>query len=68
MRPKRKGLSELIKIIEELYSSRFSKDTAYFKSQISSKKEKTPDIPEVSFPSFVYDHLHGKHKIKKVFD
>ncbi len=69
--------------MEEIYTSRFIEDTAYFKSNLSSidsssdnildkdpnqHSQQALDVPAISFPSFVYSFLSRKYRHKKLIE
>lgn len=59
----------LIKLIEEMYSVRFARDTANFKaSMLESNANQGPDIPDASFARFVFDFMVDKYKNKKLIE
>ena len=68
VRAKRLNVTQLLRLVEELYTARFTKDTAYFKQHISHVSEQPPEIPDAKFPRFVYDYLSSKYKHKKTLE
>ena len=60
----------MIKMIEDIYTARFTEDTAYFKSSISMEmdEEHNIDFPGSSFPLFVYSYINTKFRHKKLID
>ena len=63
LRAKKMNASNLMTLIEDLYTARFMKDTLHFKAQL--KKGTGEEISNKSFPDFIYEFYKKKHKSNK---
>lgn len=59
------NIVQTIKVLEDLYTARFIRDTSYFKAQL--KKGNSEEISDKPFPTFIYDFYKKKHKGNKKF-